>query len=100
MGECLAHVLLACSGHGGQRRLLDSPVTGVKNGCEPPCGGWESNLGPVNETVTVTTEPSLQSLDSFIFTLKIIYRTLLVETWKLFPNTVAQEAKTVHYVKH
>jgi hypothetical protein len=33
----------------------------VTDGCEPPCGCWELNLGPLEEqTVFLTTEPSLQ----------------------------------------
>jgi hypothetical protein len=31
------------------------------DGCEPPCGCWELNSGPLEEQpVLLTTEPSLQ----------------------------------------
>jgi hypothetical protein len=33
----------------------------ITDGCEPPCGGWELNSGPLKEqSVLLTTEPSLQ----------------------------------------
>jgi hypothetical protein len=41
----------------------------IMDGCEPPCGCWDLNLGPSEEqSVLLTTEPSLQPfnlLDSF-----------------------------------
>ena len=50
----------------------DTPGEGpITDGCEPPCGCWELNLGPLEEqSVFLTTEPSLQP--SFTF-LKILY---------------------------
>jgi hypothetical protein len=42
------------------RRGYWIPVT---NGCEPPCGCWELNSGPLEEqAVLLTPEPSLQPL--------------------------------------
>jgi len=42
----------------------DTPEEGVRSitdGCEPPCGCWELNSGPLEEqSVLLTTEPSLQ----------------------------------------
>jgi len=36
------------------------PGTGVTDGCEPPCGCWEVNPGPLPEQkVLLATEPSL-----------------------------------------
>jgi hypothetical protein len=33
----------------------------IIDGCEPPCGCWELNSGPLEEqSVLLTTEPSLQ----------------------------------------
>jgi hypothetical protein len=33
----------------------------ITDGCEPPCGSWELNSGPLEEqSVLLTTEPSLQ----------------------------------------
>ena len=33
----------------------------IADGCEPPCGCWELNSGPLEEqSVLLTTEPSLQ----------------------------------------
>ena len=40
----------------------------ITDGCEPPCGCWELNLGPLEEqSVLLTTEPSLQALESILF---------------------------------
>jgi hypothetical protein len=42
-----------------QKRASD-PIT---EGCEPPCGCWELNSGPLEEeSVLLTAEPSLQPL--------------------------------------
>ena len=41
-----------------QKRASD-PIT---DGCEPPCGCWELNSGPLEEqSVLLPTEPRLQS---------------------------------------
>ena len=38
---------------------VTSPGTEVTDGCEPPGGCWESNLGPLEEqSVLLTPEPS------------------------------------------
>ena len=43
-----------------QKRASD-PIT---DGCEPPCGCWELNSGPLEEqSVLLTAEPSLQPHD-------------------------------------
>jgi hypothetical protein len=48
-----------------QKRASD-PIT---DGCEPPCGCWELNSGPLEEqSVLLTTEPS--SLQPIFFYLK------------------------------
>ena len=40
-----------------QKRAPD-PIT---DGCEPPCGCWELNSGPLEEqAMLLTSEPSLQ----------------------------------------
>jgi hypothetical protein len=42
-----------------QKRVSD-PIT---DGCEPPCGCWELNSGPLEEqSVLLTAEPSPQTL--------------------------------------
>lgn len=39
---------------------IRSPVTGVMNGCEPPCRFWEPNTGPLGEQqMFLSTEPGL-----------------------------------------
>ena len=44
----------------------------ITDGCEPPCGCWELNSGPLEEhSVLLTTEPSLQPPQN-IFELKKI----------------------------
>ena len=41
----------------GQRRASDPLI----DGCEPPCGCWDLNSGPLEEqSVLLTTEPRLQ----------------------------------------
>jgi hypothetical protein len=38
------------------------------DGCEPPCGFWDLNSGPLEEqSMLLTTEPSLQPLIFFFF---------------------------------
>jgi hypothetical protein len=46
----------------GRHRI---PMT---DGCEPPCGCWELNLGPLEEqSVLLITEPSLQPQGALFF---------------------------------
>jgi hypothetical protein len=41
-----------------QQKRASDPIT---DGCEPPCGNWELNSGPLEEqSVLLITEPSLQ----------------------------------------
>jgi hypothetical protein len=48
-----------------QKRALDPII----DGCEPPCGCWELNSGPLEEqSVLLTAEPSLQPF--FLLSLK------------------------------
>ena len=43
--------------------LQDMESDLVMDGCEPPCGCWELNSGPLEEqSVLLTAEPSLQPL--------------------------------------
>jgi hypothetical protein len=43
----------------------------IMDGCEPPCGCWDLNSGPLEEqSVRLTAEPSLQPLHNgfcFVF---------------------------------
>ena len=56
MYMCHVHVVPMEARDGGSVR---SPGTGVIDGCEPPCGCWESNLGPLEEQqMLLTAEPS------------------------------------------
>lgn len=42
-------------------KIIGSPRTGAADGCEPPHGGWEPHLGPLQEQrASLTTEPPLQ----------------------------------------
>jgi hypothetical protein len=46
-----------------QKRAPDPII----DGCEPPCGCWELNSGPLEEQpVLLTTQPSLQPLPKFL----------------------------------
>ena len=43
----------------GQKKAADL----ITDGCEPPCGCWELNSGPLEEvSMFLTAEPSLQPL--------------------------------------
>jgi len=58
-----ADVLPACT-PALQKRALDL----ITDACEPPCGCWELNSGPLEEqSVLSTAEPSLQSYGSAFF---------------------------------
>jgi len=47
--------MYACKPEEGTDLIID--------GCEPPCGGWELNSGPLeDQPVLLTSEPSLQPL--------------------------------------
>jgi hypothetical protein len=49
----------------------------ITDGCEPPCGCWELNSGPLEEqSMLLTAEPSLQPLNKF---LKGVLRNLIDE---------------------
>jgi hypothetical protein len=53
-----------------QKKISD-PIT---DGCEPPCGCWELNSGPLEEqSVLLTPEPSLQPPIIFLTTGDIPY---------------------------
>jgi hypothetical protein len=41
-------------------KVAGSSETGLKDICEPPCGCWELNSGPLEQPVLLTTEPALQ----------------------------------------
>ena len=50
---------------------LSACMSAYTHGCEPPCGCWELNSGPLEEqSVLLTTEPSLQPPE-MIFSEKI-----------------------------
>ena len=45
----------------GKNRAPDLTI----DGCEPPCGCWELNSGPLEEqSMLLTSEPSLQPLQT------------------------------------
>jgi hypothetical protein len=47
------------------QKRASGPIT---DGCKPPCGCWELNLGPLEEqSVLLTAEPSLQPPYQFFF---------------------------------
>jgi hypothetical protein len=57
MYVCMYVLCMCCCLQTYQKRASD-PTT---DGCEPPCGGWDLNSGPVEEQpVLLTAEPSLQ----------------------------------------
>jgi hypothetical protein len=59
-----------CSLQTHQKRTSD-PIT---DGCEPPYGCWELNSGPLEEqSMLLTTGPSLQPLNIFLYDLVSLY---------------------------
>ena len=40
------------------RKGVRSPGTEITDSCEPPCGHWESNPGPLQEQALLTTKSS------------------------------------------
>jgi hypothetical protein len=57
-----------------EREKASDPIT---DGCEPPCGCWDLNSGPLEEqSVLLTAEPCLQL--PFISFLKILLLLLLL----------------------
>ena len=57
-----------------------SPATGSSDSCELPCGCWELNQGSLEEqSVLLTTEPSLQPLDELIYKSKVCIFTWSVQ---------------------
>jgi hypothetical protein len=46
----------------------DTPEDPITDGSEPPCSCWDLNSGPLEEqSVLLTTEPSLQPNNGFFF---------------------------------
>jgi len=57
-----------------QKKALDS----ITDGCEPPCGCWELNSGPLEEqSVLLTAEPSLQ-----LFCMVLLVQLCFDVTWE------------------
>ena len=55
----ILRILSACM-PAGHKRAPDL----ITDGCEPPCGCWELNSGPLEEqAMLLTSEPSLQPID-------------------------------------
>ena len=44
-----------------KREDIGSPGTRVTNGCELPCGHWESNRGPLQEQTAVFNHRAISS---------------------------------------
>lgn len=53
------HACTCCPGESGEG--VRSPGTGLRGGCELPCGYWELNSGPAAASASIV-EPFLQSL--------------------------------------
>lgn len=56
-------MMCAPGAHGGDKRVVEAPETGVINGWELPCGCWDLNVGLLHDQqVLFRVEPSLQPL--------------------------------------
>jgi hypothetical protein len=48
---------------GSQKKVIQLPRPGVTEGCNPPCGSWELNPGPLEEQLVLfTAKPSFPLL--------------------------------------
>ena len=66
----------------GQKRASDL----ISDGCEPPCGCWELNSGPLEEqAMLLTTEPSLQPPSPLFLTLLAIWLSTFFNGGSLHP---------------
>jgi hypothetical protein len=67
-----------------QKRVSNSYGARVKDGCEPPCGCWESTSGPLEDQPVLSTAepaPSLQpQFQGFFF---LIHNTDEHRSWEL-----------------
>ena len=72
----------------GQKRAPDL----FTDGCEPPCGCWELNSGPLEEqAMLLTTEPSLQPLlQHLVLISRLTYKPQMPTT---YPSTVLWVSK-------
>jgi len=62
-GLLILFIWVCCSYLQTHQKRASDPIT---DGCEPPCGCWELNSGPLEEqSVLLTAEPSLQPINSF-----------------------------------
>ena len=60
----LFYVRVHCSCLQTHPKRASDPIT---DGCEPPCGCWELNSGPLEkQSVLLTTEPPLQPISMFL----------------------------------
>lgn len=67
MHACATHV---CSAQGGAHKGIRCPGTEVTDGCEPPCGCWESTSNLLDEELGVlATESCLQPSTASYFNL-------------------------------
>ena len=59
MFACVYACVLCIPGIMEVRKGVSHPGTGARGVCEPSCGCWEPNLGPLQEQVLLTAESSL-----------------------------------------
>ena len=70
--------------------------------CEPPYGYWELNSGPLEEqSVLLTTEPSLQPCTPFLLTVSLYLRArpflILTETDVTAPSSLVSVSRWSSY---
>lgn len=56
---CVCVVCICAGAHGGQT-MSSEPLELELDSCKLLCGYWESNLGPLEEGLLLSPEPSLQ----------------------------------------
>ena len=76
------------------KEKVRSSGTGVKDGCEPPCRCWESNLGPLEEqTLFITADLSFYPRE-YVFSLflptKQCFQSLLCRKPKILKPVVIE----------
>jgi hypothetical protein len=69
------YIRVHCSCFQTHQKRASDPIT---DACEPPCGCWDLNSGPLEEqSVLLTAEPSLQPLYSVICLFTLLTDSLL-----------------------
>jgi hypothetical protein len=86
-------IFVHCSCFQTYQRRASDPIT---DGCEPPCGCWELNSGPLEEqSELLNGEPSLQPLSSYFLKSHVSKSSSV-----LFNPDSTHSSKVMHFSKN